>query len=72
MCIAKELKNLRKEKKLTQKDVAEHLDISIRAYQHYEHETREPPLTTAITLANLFDVSLDYLVGRTPNRNSHK
>jgi transcriptional regulator with XRE-family HTH domain len=66
------LKSCRKSKKATQKQTADLLGISVRAYQHYELNEREAPLSKAIILADYFDVSLDYLVGRTDNPNSHK
>jgi len=49
---------------MTQKVVAEHLEMSTRAYQHYEIGTREPNIANLIKLADLFNVSLDALVGR--------
>ena len=52
---------------LSQKKLASDLGISERAYQHYEAGTREPNLATLITLADIFDVSTDYLLGRTDN-----
>jgi len=58
------LRQLRKEKGFTQKQLADYLGLSERAYQHYESDTREPPLSNAVKLADFFDVSLDYLVGR--------
>lgn len=68
MIILKErLKELRKSKNLTQKQIAEYLKISERAYQHYEHSTREPNLETLVKLADYFQVSIDYLLGRTGN-----
>lgn len=59
-----QLKGLRKAKKVTQKAVAENINIAIRAYQYYESGEREPTLSILIALADYFDVSLDYLVGR--------
>ena len=62
-----QLKTYRKTKKATQKDLATYLGVSERAYQHYEAGSREPNIDTLIALADYFDVSLDYLVGRTDN-----
>ena len=55
---------------MTAKAVAEHLCILYRTYQTYETGEIDPPLSKAIVLADLFDVSLDYIVGRLdePNR----
>lgn len=49
----------------TQTAVAKELGISERAYQHYESGSREPNIGTLIRLADIFNVSLDNLVGRT-------
>jgi len=66
------LESLKSQKKILQKDVAKSIGISLRNYQRYEHGEREPSMSTLIALADLFDVSLDYLVGRTDNPDSHK
>lgn len=58
------IKQLKIQKKLMQKDIAQAIGVSIRAYQYYETEQREPTLSVLIALADYFDVSLDYLVGR--------
>ena len=59
------LKECRKEKGLTQIQVATYCDITEKAYQNYELMTREPKLEILIRIADLFNVSLDYLTGRT-------
>ena len=59
------LKFLRKERKIPQKDLAELLGISIRGYQFYESEDNEPNIKMLTKLADFYDVSIDYLVGRT-------
>ena len=68
--LATRLKECRKEKGLTQGQVAIYCDITEKAYQNYELMTREPKVEILIKIANLFDVSLDYLVGRTDQRKS--
>lgn len=62
------LKLLRKEKHMTQAQVAEFLNQTPRAYQYYEAGTIIPEFTRLISLADLYDVSLDYLVGRSETR----
>lgn len=62
---AERLKNLRITTNATQKDVADALSITVRAYQYYEKATKEPTLSKLLALADFFDVSLDYLTGRT-------
>ncbi len=66
------LKQLRKEKKLKQSDMAELLELTTRHYQQIEYGKVNIPTLTLIFLADYFDVSIDYLVGRTNNPNSHK
>ena len=61
---ADRLKELRKSKSLTQKSMAEFLDMVEQAYQKYEYGTREPNHETTIKIADFFGVSVDYLLGR--------
>ena len=63
--LAKRLKECRKAQGLTQMQVATYCDITEKAYQNYELMTREPKLEILIRIADLFQVSLDYLTGRT-------
>ena len=55
---------LRKEKNLTQPDVATGAGLSLRAYQNYERGLREPQLSALVALADFYDISLDELVCR--------
>ena len=69
--LCKRLKELRKEKGLTQKNVADYLGINMRTYQYYEgkdDKAHRPDLETLVILADYFDVTLDYLVGRSDIR----
>lgn len=66
------LKELRISKNISQKQIAEALETTDRQYRRYENEEQQPTLPIIIKLADYFDVSLDYLVGRTDNPNSHK
>lgn len=59
------LQKARKRKHLKQREVAEHLQIATRSYQNYEGGQREPDFETLVALADLLDVSTDYLLGRT-------
>ncbi|MGN0768307.1 MAG: helix-turn-helix domain-containing protein [Christensenellales bacterium] len=61
---SKNLIELRKLNKLTQRDVARHLGISQPSYTRYENGKSEPTIENLIKLADLFDVSIDYLCGR--------
>ena len=58
------LKNLRRSYKLTQIEVAEQLGIAYQSYQAYERGIALPNLKNFVKLADIFDVSLDYLLGR--------
>lgn len=54
----------RKLNHLTQRDVAKHLGIAQSSYIRYENGKSEPTLENLVKLADLFDVSVDYLLGR--------
>ena len=65
MCeLSVQFKKVRLEKGLTQKQVAAALGITEQAYQRYEYGKTVPSALVLIALADYFDVSLDYLVGR--------
>jgi len=66
------LKKLRKERKANQIELANLLDISPRAFRFYESGDREPNIAGLIALADYFQVSLDYLVGRSDNPDIKK
>ncbi len=59
------LKELRCEKSLTRAELAEKLNVSVRLIAYWEGGQRECSFDTLITLADLFSVSVDYLLGRT-------
>lgn len=67
MELSNNLKILRKENGLTQKKLSEILKIQSQTYNKYETTSTIPDLQTLIDLANYYDVSLDYLVGRNFN-----
>jgi len=66
--ILRRLKDLREDSDLTQEKLAKHLNITQRAYAHYEKGDREIPLEILIKFADYFDVSLDYITERTNER----
>lgn len=70
--LAARLRQCRKEKGLTQREVAIYCNVAKNTYQNYELMTREPKLEIVLEIAKFFDVSLDYLVGRTDNRKVNK
>lgn len=56
------LKELRKAKGFTQKEIAQMLDLKERTYKSYENNERETDSQVLVKIANLFDVSIDYLL----------
>ena len=62
------LKELRESKGLNMKETAKLLSIPYTTYVNYEKEQREPTSEVLILLADFFDTSVDYLVGRTVSR----
>lgn len=65
---AQRVKELRKEKKQKQIEMAEYLGISLRAYQYYESATHYPDVAGLIRLADYFGVTTDYLLGRSQEK----
>lgn len=65
MTFGKKLKELRLENKLTQTDLGKKINISKANMSKYENDIIEPNLDTINALAQLFNVSSDYLLGRT-------
>ena len=59
------MKMLRKERKVPQQKLAELMGVKVRGYQFYESEATEPKINALIALADFYDVTIDYLVGRT-------
>lgn len=66
------LKELRLSKHIKQTEMANIISISYRTYQDYEYNKCTPKLDKLIFIADYFNVSLDYLVGRTDNPNINK
>lgn len=62
------LKELRKEKGSTQKEVADSIFCSANDYARYEREEREPDIDTLKRLSKYFGVSIDYIVGNLNNK----
>lgn len=58
------IRKLRTQKNLTQREVSKAINVTEREYGHYETGYRKPKIETLIKLADLFDSSIDYLVGR--------
>lgn len=63
------LKDLREDKDLVQKEIANYLGIDQRVYSNYETGKREIPTRFVVALADFYKTSTDYILGRT---NNHK
>lgn len=61
--VADRLKLIREDRNKTKEQVANYLEIQLRAYQRYETGERLPDLEKLKSLARYFDCTLDYLVG---------
>ncbi|GGG63241.1 helix-turn-helix domain-containing protein [Paenibacillus radicis (ex Gao et al. 2016)] len=70
MSIGNRIAQLRDEKRWTQEQTAAKLGISRAALSHYEKNRREPDSETLAKFADLYQVTIDYLVGRTMNPQS--
>ncbi len=66
------LKDLREDNDLVQKEVAAYLGIDQRVYSNYETGKREIPVKFIVMLADFYNTSSDYLLGRTNNANPIK
>lgn len=66
------LKELRKAKKISQLKLSLDLNMNQNSISRYENCEREADYKTLLAFANYFDVSLDYLFGRTDNPNLNK
>ena len=65
------LRRFRKYAKITQRQAAKAANTSERMYQEYEYGKAVPALSYMISLADYYDVSLDYLVGRSEDPARH-
>ncbi len=65
---AERIRELRKERGLKQREMAEICGIKLRGYQCYEYGTGYPEVPGLVFLADYFGVSLDYLMGRKDER----
>lgn len=66
------LKELRQERGLKQREMAEICGLKLRGYQCYEYATSCPDFEGLVFLADYFNVSTDYLLGRTDCREINK
>ena len=59
------LLELRNEKGLSQRELARIMNVSQGTYNNWENANTQPSIEQLISLANFFEVSVDYLIGRT-------
>lgn len=68
MTMKLKIRDLREDNDLTQKQIADYLMCDQSLYSKYERGEREIPLNLIIKLADYYNVSLDYIVGRNLNK----
>lgn len=65
------IRDLREDKDLTQDDISKILNISQVAYSYYELGKRGIPIELLSKLADFYNTSVDYLIGRTNNKKPY-
>ena len=71
MEFAEKIRMLRKEKNMSQPAVAKEMGLTMRGYQNIELGA-EPRYSSLLHIAEFYDVSVDWLMGRTENRYAHR
>lgn len=71
MYIYQRVRDLREDTDKTQAKIAEELNVGTTTYRRWESGEREIPLHIIITLAKMYKVSLDYIVGLTNDQTPH-
>lgn len=66
------LKNLREDRDIRQKDLAEYLHIRQNTYSQYENGQRQLPIDILIALAKFYNTSTDYLLGLTDEEKPYR
>lgn len=66
------IRDLREDRDLRQRQVADYLNCSQQVYSNYELGQRDIPTDVLIKLSELYDVSVDYLLGLTSNSKRNK
>ena len=66
------MRELRKQMKMTMKQLGDMLGVSESAISHYETGKRQADFETLLKVAEIYDVSLDYLLGRTDTPETQK
>ena len=71
MEFTEKIRMLRKELKMSQTAVAKEMGLTMRGYQNIELGG-EPRYSSLLRIAEFYDVSVDWLMGRTENRYAHR
>lgn len=66
------IRDLREDRDLKQRQIAEYLNCSQQVYSNYELGQRDIPTDVLIQLSQFYNVSVDYLLGLTANPNRNK
>ena len=66
------IRDMREDADLKQKDLAEYLKCTQVCYSSYENGRRNIPVEVVVKLADYYEVSVDYLLGRTNKREVNK
>lgn len=64
------LKKLREDQGMTQYELAELLNVSRQSIGGYENDNVDPGIDTLVKIANIFNISLDYLLCRTEEKHN--
>ena len=65
------IRDLREDRDLFQRDLAEYLQCSQVCYSHYETGKRDIPTEVLLKLADFYNTSIDYLLGRTDEKRPY-
>lgn len=71
MEIGSVIKKCRREKDLTQEQLAEYLNVSVSAVSQWESGKTMPDISMLVSIANFFDITTDELLGRTNDRDTY-
>ena len=71
LTLGERIAQCRRAKNVTQKELAAYLGLTERGVRRYEADEREPGIARLIELSDYFNVSVDYLVGRTDDPTRH-
>ena len=69
--VPERLKECRTKKKVTHREAAEFLGVTLGTYQRYESGIREPSLAVLYKIADYYAVSVDWLLGRSESSQQH-